>query len=227
MLQFLDGSRRHIVTTFAVFLLVQEYNVIAQVITLLFLINSLIGTYLHQAFGKIVARFGERQVLVAEYAVLVLIFAAYALIPQAAFLNSRAFDVPEASIGGWVLFPSFPATTGLLVLLAIFVVDRILLGFSIAIESYMQKIALTPQEITGNVAVGQTINHIAAVIVPVAGGMMWETIGSQYTFLAGMAIVLVAVALATRIDICRQSATITAPGQAEASVSSVAAPGAP
>ena len=208
-LQFLNGSRRHIVTTFAVFLLVREYGVIAQVITLLFLAMSLIGTYLHQAFGKIVARFGERSVLLGNYAVLTFVFLAYALIPQIEAINRPVFEVPGLSIGRWVLYPAFPATPGLVVLLVVFVIDRAMMGFSIALESYMQKIALSPDEITGNVALGQTINHIAAVIVPVAGGIVWETIGSRYTFIGGMGIVLAALALTTQMR-------RPAPGQARA-----------
>ncbi|MBN1640670.1 MAG: MFS transporter [Anaerolineae bacterium] len=205
-LQFLNGSRRHIVTTFALFLLVREYNVSAQIVTLLFLINSLIGTYLHRAFGRIVARFGERRVLLANYAIVLVIFVAYAVIPSARALNVRAFLVPAFSIGPWTIFPAFSATIGLIALLVVFIVDRTLIGFSIAVESYMQKIALSPQEITGNVALGQTINHIAAVIVPIAGGVVWESMGSRFTFLAGMAIVLVAFVLATRMRIETQSA---------------------
>jgi len=84
-----------------------------------------------------------------------------------------------------------------MILLVIFVIDRAMMGFAIALESYMQKIALYPTEITGNIALGQTINHIAAVIVPVAGGVMWEAMGSRYTFIGGMVIVLAALALTT------------------------------
>jgi predicted MFS family arabinose efflux permease len=198
-LHFLLGSRRHIVTTFAVFLLVREYNVIAQVITLLFLLNSLIGTYLHQAFGKIITRLGERRTLAINFATLALVFLAYAVIPAMDALRSPILQMPGLSVGNWILFPSFSATPGLLILLLIFVLDRLLMGFSIAVESYLQKIALSPDEITGNVALGQTINHIAAVIIPVAGGVMWEAVGSRYTFILGMIIVLLALALTTRM----------------------------
>jgi MFS family permease len=199
-LQFLNGSRRHIVTTFAVFLLVREYHVIAQVTTLLFLAMSLIGTYLHQAFGKIVARFGERRVLSINYAVLTVVFLCYAVIPELEAINRPSFEIPGLSIGQWVLYPSFAATPGLLILLAVFVIDRAMMGLSIAVESYMQKIALTPDEITGNIALGQTINHIAAVIVPVAGGVTWEAMGSRYTFITGIVIVLAALVLTTRMQ---------------------------
>jgi len=194
-LELLMGSRRHIFTTFAVFLLVQEYQVTAQTITLLFLLNNLIGTYFHQAFGKTVARFGERRVLTINFVLLTVIFLGYALIPTLDVLERPTFQMPEVSLGGWVLFPTLPATPGLLILLALFVVDHVLFGFSIALQSYFQKMALGPEEITPNLSLGQTINHIAAVIVPVVGGVVWEALGAQYTFLAGVAIVLLSLAL--------------------------------
>jgi MFS family permease len=198
-LQFLMGSRRHIFTTFAVFLLVRKYQVTAQTITLLFLINNLIGTYLHQAFGKIVARFGERRVLTVNFVLLTLVFLGYTLIPMLDVLERPTFQVPGVGFGEWVLFPALPATPGLLILLGLFVTDHILFGFSFALQSYFQKIALSLEEITPNISLGQTINHIAAVIMPVVGGVVWEAVGPQYTFLAGVAIALLSLILALRM----------------------------
>lgn len=194
-LQFMMGSRRHIFTTFAVFLLVQEYRVTPQTITLMFLLNSLIGTYFHQAFGKIVARFGERRVLTVNFVFLVLVFMGYTVIPMLDALKTPGFQMPGVEVGTLVLFPAFPATPALLILLGLFVADQILFGFSIALQSYFQKIAVGPEEITPNISLGQTINHIAAVVVPVVGGVVWATMGAQYTFLAGVVIALVSLAL--------------------------------
>ncbi|MGQ9468125.1 MAG: MFS transporter [Anaerolineae bacterium] len=194
-LQVLFGSRRHIFTTFAVYLLVREYRVTAQVITLLYLLNSLLGTYLNQAFGRVVARFGERPVLTVNFALLALIFLGYLGIPQVPALASTVFQVPGLSIGQWPFFPSFPATPALLILLGLFVVDNVLFNFSFALECYFQKIALDQGEITPNVALGQTFNHMAAVVIPVVGGVIWETVGAKYTFLAGIGIALVALGL--------------------------------
>lgn len=200
-LQFLMGSRRHIFTTFAVYLLVRRYGVTPQTITLLFLINSLIGTYFHQAFGKIVARFGERRVLTVNFILLAGVFLGYAVIPLVHSLASPTFQMPSVAFGDWVLFPSFPATPALLILLILFITDHILFGFSIALQSYFQKIALSPEDITPNISVGQTINHIAAVVVPVIGGVVWERIGAQYTFFAGVLIALLSLALTVRMRI--------------------------
>lgn len=194
-LQVLFGSRRHIFTTFAVYLLVREYRVTAQVITLLYLLNSLLGTYLNQAFGRVVAHFGERPVLTVNFALLALIFLGYLWIPQVPALASTAFQVPGLSIGPWPFFPSFPATPALLILLGLFVVDNVLFNFSFALDCYLQKIALDQREITPNVAMGQTFNHVAAVVIPGVGGLIWETVGAKYTFLAGIGIALVALGL--------------------------------
>jgi predicted MFS family arabinose efflux permease len=194
-LQFLMGSRRHIFTTFAVFLLVDRYSVTPQTITVLFLINNLIGTYFNQAFGHIVARFGERRVLTVNFILLILVFTGYAFVPIIGSLAEPVFAMPEVSFGDWVLFPSFPANPGLLILLGLFIVDHVLFGFSIALQSFFQKIAVAPEEITPNLSLGQTINHIAAVVVPIVGGVVWAAIGAQYTFLAGVLIAVTSLVL--------------------------------
>jgi predicted MFS family arabinose efflux permease len=193
VLHFLGGSRRHIFTTFATFLLVREYQVTPQLITLLFLINSLIGTYLHQAFGKIVAQYGERRVMTVNFSLLILVFLGYALVPLIKSLAEPTFLVPEVVLGEWVLFPTLSATPGLVTLLLLFIIDQILFGFSIALQSYFQKIALSPEDITTNISVGQTINHLVAVIVPLAGGLVWEAVGPQYTFFVGVLVAILSL----------------------------------
>ncbi|MCX7854700.1 MAG: MFS transporter [Anaerolineae bacterium] len=194
-LNVLFGSRRHIFTTFAVYLLIREYGVPAQVITLLYLINSLMGTYLNQFFGQVVARFGERSVLSVNFALLALIFMGYLWVPQMPALAATVLPIPAFRIGSWLLFPALSATPALLILLTLFVADNVLFGFSFALECYFQKIALDRGEITPNVALGQTFNHMAAVVIPVVGGLIWETVGPQYTFLAGILIALACLGL--------------------------------
>lgn len=194
-LNVLFGSRRHIFTTFAVYLLVREYDVTAQTLTLLYLLNSLMGTYLNQTFGKIVARFGERPVLTVNFALLALIFLGYVVVPRAPGLSGPVFQIPALAVGDWVLFPALNASPALLILLGLFIADNVLFSLSFALECYFQKIALSPAEITSNVALGQTFNHVAAVIVPVVGGILWETVGFQATFLAGIGIALLCLGL--------------------------------
>ena len=182
-LQFLMGSRRHIFTTFAVFLLVQEHNVPAETITVLYLINNVAGAFLYQRLGTIIARFGEKLALTVNFLLLVLVFLGYAYVRV----------VP--------------------LLYGLFVIDHILFGFGIALQSYFQKIAVHPREITPNLSLGQTINHIASVIIPLVGGIVWETVGSQYTFLVGTVIVAISLILVQWMHV--EPRPVSAPGAVE------------
>ncbi|OQY26532.1 MAG: hypothetical protein B6I38_11215 [Anaerolineaceae bacterium 4572_5.1] len=166
LLSFLMGCRRHIFTTFAIFLLVKEYGISVQTTAILFFVNSVANIYALQMIGKLVGRWGERLMLSIAFGALIFIFLGYAYI------------------------------TYLPVLFALFVLDNVLFGFNLALSTYFQKIAVKPEEITSNVAVQQTINHIAAVVVPVIGGIAWEAGGSRIPFLTGVAIVSVSLVLA-------------------------------
>jgi len=163
LLTFLMGSRRHIFTTFAIFLLVQVHQIDVRVTATLFLANNLVNTYTGAQFGKLVARFGERKVLTWNFIGLIVVFLGYAFIPY------------------------------LPVLYVLFVLDNVFFGFSLAVDSYFQKIAQSPDEITGSVSIAQTINHISALVVPILGGILWERVSPSATFLAGVVIVVVAL----------------------------------
>jgi predicted MFS family arabinose efflux permease len=165
VLAFLMGSRRHIFTTFAIFLLVREYGISVQTTAILFTINSLVNVYALQLVGKLVGRLGERLMLSIAFGALGFVFLGYAFV------------------------------TYLPVLFVLFVLDNILFGFNLALTTYFQKITITQEEITGNLAVQQSINHIAAIVMPVIGGTAWELFGSQAPFLVGVGIALVSLVL--------------------------------
>jgi predicted MFS family arabinose efflux permease len=65
----------------------------------------------------------------------------------------------------------------------LYVLDHIFFSFAMGIKTYFQKIA-DPRDIAASAAVGFTINHIAAVVLPVIGGMLWM-INYKIPFLAG------------------------------------------
>ncbi len=170
-LSFLLGSRRHIFTTFAIYLFVREYHVTIQTTALLFLVNSIVNVLTLRLTGQLVGKIGERMALVITFGSLALVFLGYAYV------------------------------TILPVLFLLFVIDNVFFGFNIALTTYFQKIAVTQEEITSNLSVEQAINHIAAIIVPVVGGTVWAVYGSQMPFLFGVGIVLAGLVLALRIRV--------------------------
>jgi MFS family permease len=180
-LSFLLGSRRHIFTTFAIYLLVREYGINIQTTAVLFFVNSLINIVTLRWVGQLVSRYGERLMLSIAFAVLTLVFLGYAYI------------------------------TVLPVLFVLFTLDNIFIGFNLGVTTYFQKIAVSPEEITSNLSVDLTINHIAAIIIPVVGGMVWVTFGSQAPFLFGAFIVLVALGVTQFMRTTPEASPVTTP----------------
>ena len=65
----------------------------------------------------------------------------------------------------------------------LYLVDNLFFSFAIAINSFFRKYA-EPKDIAPSMAVGFTINHISAVVLPVIGGILW-TIDWRIPFIAG------------------------------------------
>ncbi|WP_305045877.1 MFS transporter [Geoalkalibacter sp.] len=70
------------------------------------------------------------------------------------------------------VFLTYAFTTSPLLAGAMYIVDFVLFNFAVAVNTYFQKVA-DPADIAPSMAVGFTINHIAAVVLPVVGGALW------------------------------------------------------
>jgi len=79
----------------------------------------------------------------------------------------------------------------------LYILDHIFFNFAIAIRTYFQKIA-DPKDIAPSIAVGFTINHIAAVIIPAIGGLLW-IIDYRIPFFGGALMSLVSLSAAQLI----------------------------
>ncbi|WP_406648583.1 MFS transporter [Aliisedimentitalea scapharcae] len=145
-LQFMSGARRQIFMVFAGFMMVERFGFEVHELTSLYLINLVINMIAAPFLGKMVGHFGERRALILEYVGLTIVFLAY---------------------GGVYWFG-----WGVMLAAFLYVVDHILFGFALALKTYFQKIA-DPADIAPTAAVAFTINHIAAVFLPVVLGLLW------------------------------------------------------
>jgi len=71
-----------------------------------------------------------------------------------------------------VVFLGYAETGSALLVGVFYVADNIVFNFSMGISTFYQKIA-DPRDIASGMAMGFTINHIAAVAVPFLGGLAW------------------------------------------------------
>lgn len=100
--------------------------------------------------------------------------------------------------GGLVaVFLAYAFSDAKWVIVAMYLLDHILFNFSIAIRTYFQKVA-DPQDIAPSMAVGFTINHIAAVVMPVIGGALWM-VDYRIPFVAGAILSMVSLLAVQRI----------------------------
>lgn len=72
------------------------------------------------------------------------------------------------------------------VLYGVFLLDSSFFVFAMALTTYIGRL-VPPNEKTMTLSMGVAMNHIAAVSMPLAGGLLWKYLGYQWTFLIGSA----------------------------------------
>ncbi|MEL6701220.1 MAG: MFS transporter, partial [Pseudomonadota bacterium] len=168
-LQFMAGARRQIFMVFAGFMMVERFGFEVHEVTALYLINLIANMLAGPLLGRAVGVFGERNALAVEYVGLVCVFLLYGGIYYF----------------GW----------GVALAATLYVVDHLFFALALALKTYFQKIA-DPADIAPTAAVAFTINHIAAVFLPVGLGVLWlVSPGGVFGLAAGMAAVSLILAL--------------------------------
>jgi hypothetical protein len=70
------------------------------------------------------------------------------------------------------LFLGYAFVDSVWVVVGLYIIDSIFFNFSIGLNTYLQKTA-DKEDLGSSTAIGFTINHISAVVIPVFGGMLW------------------------------------------------------
>jgi hypothetical protein len=83
----------------------------------------------------------------------------------------------------------------------LYILDHVFFNFAIAIRTYFQKVG-DPRDTASSMAVGFTINHVAAVFLPAIGGALWM-IDYRIPFVAGACMSLISFIAVQRIGILR------------------------
>lgn len=89
------------------------------------------------------------------------------------------------------IFLAYATTSSKLFVAVLYILDHIFFNFAIAIRTYFQKVG-DPRDIAPSMAVGFTINHIAAVFLPAIGGLLW-VVDYRIPFVGGAMLSLVSL----------------------------------
>lgn len=96
-------------------------------------------------------------------------------------------------VGLIIVFVSYALVTNAYVAAMLYVIDHMFFALALAINTYFQKIA-DPKDIASSAGVSFTINHIAAIFVPVLLGFLWIYSHSLVFFIGAFFAVLSLIA---------------------------------
>ena len=161
-LNFLQGCRKQMFITFAIFALVKVHGMPVETTMVLVLINQSLITVTATAVGRMVDRFGERLMLSASYIGLAFVFLGYAVVEYR------------------------PA------LYVLYCIDNLIFFGGIALTTYVHKIA-PPEDLKPTLSMGVTMNHFAAVIAPLVGGLAWHQFGYRVIFFSGAVLAVISL----------------------------------
>lgn len=167
-LTFLEGCRKQVFFTFAVYALTKVYSTQLRTIALLMVVNHLVNIFGAPRVGRMIDRIGERKILITSYTALIAVFLGYAIVEHAH------------------------------VLYVLYCLDNLFYLSTTCLTTYLQKIA-APEDLMPTLSLGVTLNHTAAVLVPLIGGFLWASFGYQVTFYGGAVVVAISLLLARRV----------------------------
>ncbi len=167
-LTVLYGTRKQLFLTFAPWVLVTVFQQKTQVLATLLAIGGVIGIFFKPMLGKAIDKLGERLILTTEAAMLVFVCIGYGF---------------SKSI--------FEETTAIYIVFTCYIIDQMLAAVSMARATYLQKIAVRPEDISQTLTMGVSIDHIFSIGIAMLGGLIWVKWGYQYVFLLGAVIAVV------------------------------------
>ena len=177
LISFFEGARRQIFFTFSPFVLVKIFSLPVTTVSFTMFVSQALTLILAPYIGKTLDRIGPRTVLSISYILMIGDFLGYAY-----FRN-------------------------IYVLLGLYALSSILMVVSvISLATYVNQLT-DPMDLTPTLAMGQTIEHVAAVAMPLAGGILWDFFGYQTTFLIGTATAGCLLLAAQKIRTARKPTT--------------------
>lgn len=107
----------------------------------------------------------------------------------------------------FIVFVGFAFTENIWLLYGFYLGYQFLFLFYVGTTTYLKKIARR-EDIAPTLAMGVSLAHLTAVIVPVIGAALWSRLGYQFPFLFGTVFVIISLILTQRIDPDRQGFNI-------------------
>ncbi len=113
-------------------------------------------------------------------------------------IGERRF-LTAAYIAHFFVFLGFALSRNVWLLYGFYLGYQFLFLFSVGTTTYLKKIARR-EDIAPSLAMGVSLAHVTAIIVPVLGSALWSRLGYQFPFLFGTVFVVISLILTQRIN---------------------------
>jgi hypothetical protein len=180
-LAVVNGARKQITLTFAPWLLIDIFGQPVTVIAGLFFFVCLLNLFFKPWYGRLIDRRGETFALELEAIVM--------------FLACLGFAFSKS------LLP-FQAALG--VAAVSYVADKLMESAGMARATYARKMCASPSEVSKTLAMGQSMDHVVSMSIPLLAGYIWYangSVGYVYVFAGGLVISVVNFILASRLRV--------------------------
>jgi MFS family permease len=180
VLAVISGARNQIFLTFAPWVLIKVFDVKPQMFAILGMVVAIVSIGTRKIIGKLIDSKGERFVLTAEAFLLFAICLGYAFSDML-----------------------FPAKVAVVIIAACYVIDNSMSAVEMARSTYVRKIAVDLADVTPTLSTGVSLQHIASMVIPVFGGLLWAAVGYEAVFIAAAVIAFLNFVLSRKIMIAQ------------------------
>lgn len=167
-LELFYGARKQVFLTFGPLLLITVYGMDTKKIAMLFGISALMtALFGGRLIGKLVDRFGYRNIMIYDTVVLLVICLLYGFADKL-----------------------FPMHIALIVVCVTYILDMIISHAAMASYVYASTLSDSKEELTATLSSGISVNHIISVLVALVGGIAYDHYGpaALFSFAAVMAL---------------------------------------
>jgi predicted MFS family arabinose efflux permease len=170
LISFLDGARQQIFFSFGLWVLVNTFHLEVPAISAVLIVVSTLAIVAGPKIGRLIDLYGER-------AVVGFVNAGFVVAP----VGYAVADTVKAAIVCYVIYASIAPLSAM------------------GVTVYLRNIS-TRADLAPSLTMGLTMQHAAAIIVPVVTGFVLNYVGYQVPFLVGSGFAVLAFFLTRKLD---------------------------
>ena len=193
LLTMLHGVQKQIAFVFGAWVIVELLLKGADVMSLLLIASSFISIFFMRAIGRWIDRYGIKRMMYVDALTFIFVYVLYGFVVWG--ITARV--LPGA---GWPV----------LLIYALFVLDRLSMQIGVVKSVYLRSIAVNKEEITNVLSTGISLDHVVSILAAQLSGFIWMIWGPQWVFFLAAFFSLGNLFVAWRVQI-NDNADVSAP----------------